>query len=124
MILELLIKCADVSNALRPLHLAKAWSDLVQEEMFLQGDDEDKLGLGISAFMDRNEPQQPRLGITFADFMVIPLYRAIAQAIPTMEQHIRPILLVREYWQAQMEEDTVYYSSCDSDEWYSGGECV
>ena len=47
------MKCADISNTVRPLHLAREWSNQIQQEMFNQGDLERKLGLPVSAFMDR-----------------------------------------------------------------------
>jgi hypothetical protein len=32
----MLMKCADVSNPLRPIALARYWTDMVMEEQFLQ----------------------------------------------------------------------------------------
>ena len=35
-LVEILMKCGDISNPLRPLQLAKHWADMIQEEQFLQ----------------------------------------------------------------------------------------
>ncbi|KAK9710672.1 3',5'-cyclic-nucleotide phosphodiesterase, variant 2 [Basidiobolus ranarum] len=101
-LLEMLMKCADVSNTIRPLHLARAWSDLIQEEMFNQGDLEKEIQLPVSAFGDRGNPQQPRLAITFADFVVTPLFKAISDILPSILTHVRSCGATREYWNVFM----------------------
>ncbi|KAK9710230.1 3',5'-cyclic-nucleotide phosphodiesterase [Basidiobolus ranarum] len=101
-LLEMLMKCADISNTARPLHLARVWSDLIQEEMFNQGDQEKDIQLPVSAFGDRDNPQQPRLAITFADFVVTPLFKAISGILPSILVHVRSCSATREYWSVYM----------------------
>ncbi|KAI9142787.1 hypothetical protein BKA69DRAFT_1123837 [Paraphysoderma sedebokerense] len=96
--MEMLMKCADVSNVIRPLHLAKGWSDCIQEEMFNQGDTERSLKLSISPFMDRTNPSQARLGLSFNDYMCTPLFKTIAKVLPKMEDFVGPLRGTREYW--------------------------
>jgi hypothetical protein len=103
--LELLIKCADVSNVLRPLPLAKTWADGIQEEMFAQGDVERATGLTISGFGDRERPQSAQLGVTFAEFMCAPLFQTISRALPKMEMYLSNISVTRNYWAAVIEAD-------------------
>eukprot|EP01135_Chromosphaera_perkinsii_P006197 Nk52_evm14s442 gene=Nk52_evmTU14s442 len=57
-LVELIIVCADMSSFLRPFKVAKFWGDLLQEQMFIQGDREKKNGFPTSQFMDRNHPRQ------------------------------------------------------------------
>ncbi|KAI9179328.1 3',5'-cyclic-nucleotide phosphodiesterase [Blastocladiella emersonii ATCC 22665] len=107
--LEMLIKCADVSNVIRPLHLAKGWSDCIQEEMFQQGDVEREQGLPVSGFGDRLAPQSARLGMSFSEYMCAPLFRTMGKAIPRMEAYLKNIAVTRDYWVgvlAETETDT------------------
>jgi hypothetical protein len=56
-ILKMIIKCADVSNASRPLAIYIDWAKRICEEFFKQGDAEHRLDLPVSAFMDRRTTQ-------------------------------------------------------------------
>lgn len=51
--LQMVIKCADISNPARKLVLSKQWSELIMEEFFRQGDKEKQLNLPISYLCDR-----------------------------------------------------------------------
>lgn len=53
LLLNIVIKCADVNNPSKPLELCRKWTDLIMEEFFRQGDEERKRGIPISAFMNR-----------------------------------------------------------------------
>lgn len=54
--LQMIIKCADLSNVVKPFFLSKRWSALLLLEWFRQGDIERELGMRVSKFMDRDEP--------------------------------------------------------------------
>lgn len=54
--LQMIIKCADLSNVIKPFFLSKRWSALLCLEWFRQGDIEKELGMNISKFMDREDP--------------------------------------------------------------------
>lgn len=54
--LQMIIKCADLSNVIKPFFLSKRWSALLLLEWFRQGDIERELGMRVSKFMDRDEP--------------------------------------------------------------------
>eukprot|EP01137_Pigoraptor_chileana_P006466 Opistho-2@3215 len=98
LLLEILIKCGDVSNPMRPFHLAKYWSDMIQEENFLQGDQEKKLGIPSSPFMDRENPQQAKMSVSFIDFIVAPLFRSVSKVVPAIEECLPALAATREYW--------------------------
>eukprot|EP00160_Parvularia_atlantis_P013517 Unigene2892_Nuclearia_a/m.8917 Unigene2892_Nuclearia_a/g.8917 ORF Unigene2892_Nuclearia_a/g.8917 Unigene2892_Nuclearia_a/m.8917 type:complete len:432 (+) Unigene2892_Nuclearia_a:735-2030(+) len=100
LVYELLVKCADVSNPLRPAHIAKSWSDMVQQEFFLQGDKERELGLTISPFMDRTNPNQPRMALSFLDYIVLPLYQHATRVLPFMGTMLPPLRASRAMWDA------------------------
>lgn len=54
--MQMIIKCADLSNVMKPFFLSKRWSALLVLEWFRQGDIERELGMHISKFMDREDP--------------------------------------------------------------------
>ncbi len=47
--LQLLLKCADVSNVTKPFDIAKEWGTMVTDEMFAQGDRERAAGIEVLA---------------------------------------------------------------------------
>ncbi|ORZ36006.1 hypothetical protein BCR44DRAFT_1433315 [Catenaria anguillulae PL171] len=124
--LEMLIKCADVSNVIRPLHLAKGWADCIQEEMFCQGDVERELGLPVSGFGDRLNAQSARLGLTFSEFMCAPLFRTMGRAISGMEMYLKNIAVTRDYWAGmQAEQEAAAAAAADeADESVSSEEAL
>ena len=52
-----MLKCADVSNPAKPFDLYAEWTARIMEEFYLQGDIERAIGLAISRFMDREQPE-------------------------------------------------------------------
>lgn len=71
--MQVLLKMADISNPMRPLNIAKIWSDRVMTEFFAQGDKEKDLGLPITPTMDRTLVIPSKAHCTFIDAAVIPL---------------------------------------------------
>eukprot|EP00127_Corallochytrium_limacisporum_P002580 Clim_evm16s134 gene=Clim_evmTU16s134 len=105
LVLQLLMKLGDISNPLRPIYLAKYWSDHVVDELFAQGDREKQLGMKVSAFSDRNIPHIPLFSMNFIDFMVAPLYRVGALVFPKLNDRMDVLLETREYWKTLQEEE-------------------
>lgn len=64
------LHCADLSKPARPLATYLAWMDSMTEEFWLQGDMEKELGIPVSSFMDRDNPNKERQQITYIDFIV------------------------------------------------------
>mgnify|MGYP002885574924 FL=1 len=50
------------------------WTERVMKEFWMQGDKEASLGLPISAFMDRQQPQVQTCQMGFINVLVKPLY--------------------------------------------------
>eukprot|EP00479_Gromia_sphaerica_P008206 TRINITY_DN3028_c0_g1_i1.p1 TRINITY_DN3028_c0_g1~~TRINITY_DN3028_c0_g1_i1.p1 ORF type:complete len:397 (-),score=81.23 TRINITY_DN3028_c0_g1_i1:113-1303(-) len=73
-ILTMALKCADLGHASKPREIHHRWTQLVMEEFYRQGDKERRLGLPISAFMDRNKPQVAKSQTGFIDYLVKPLW--------------------------------------------------
>eukprot|EP00127_Corallochytrium_limacisporum_P000539 Clim_evm4s17 gene=Clim_evmTU4s17 len=105
LLIQILLHGADISNVGRPLDLSCKWSGLVQEEFFQQGDFEKMNGIEVSPYMDREQPNQPRLLVNFIDFLVQPLFVATNQVISGIGDEILPnIEKCREYWADRLED--------------------
>lgn len=93
-----LLKCADVSNPVKPFHIAKKWGESVQEEFFSQGDLERALGIPISKDMDRTEGSLHERQIRFIDNLVEPLYKALSKVIPDFSTYLETLMINRKQW--------------------------
>ncbi|KAI9224409.1 hypothetical protein BC828DRAFT_373575 [Blastocladiella britannica] len=102
LIMEISIKCADVSNPTRPPELSKKWTELVMREFYQQGDIERSLGIPISRFMDREQPGVGKCQLGFIEFVVAPLYETWDSYMN--EEHVFPGLehlqSNRDFWKS------------------------
>ncbi|XP_066590278.1 uncharacterized protein [Prorops nasuta] len=73
-ILQIALKCADISNPCRPWDISRKWSYKVCEEFFRQGDYERRLKLPVTPLCDRHSTSIPRIQVGFLKFVVTPLY--------------------------------------------------
>ena len=100
LLVDIIVKCSDVSNPTKNNEISRCWTEKVMEEFFRQGDEERKLGLPISNFMDRNTTNIPKCQMGFIDFIVRPLYEPWTMFIN--EDGIFPgldnIAINKEYW--------------------------
>jgi cAMP-specific phosphodiesterase 4 len=72
-ILQIALKCADISNPCRPWDISKKWSQKVCEEFFRQGDYERQLNLPVTSLCDRQSTSVPKIQTGFFRFVVTPL---------------------------------------------------
>ncbi|CAH0401374.1 unnamed protein product [Chilo suppressalis] len=89
---RMMIKCADVSNASRPLKFAVEWARRIAEEYFLQTDEEKAKDLPVVMPMfDRATCSIPRSQIGFIDYIIIDMMEAWAAFIdmPELVSHAR-----------------------------------
>ncbi|OAF66264.1 putative 3',5'-cyclic phosphodiesterase pde-3 [Intoshia linei] len=78
MISNMLIKMADISGPTKPLNTHTHWTNLICKEFYDQGDEEEKLGLSISTYMDKNNPQLALLQYNFINNLVLPLCHTLS----------------------------------------------
>ncbi len=78
-----ILKCADLSNAMRPPKVAKKWAQKICEEFFLQGDRERALNIPISPNMDRDLGSLAILQSTFIEVMVKPFVQNFVEVLPS-----------------------------------------
>ncbi|XP_034946298.1 uncharacterized protein [Chelonus insularis] len=74
-ILQIALKCADISNPCRPWDISRKWSNKVCEEFFRQGDYERQLNLPVTPLCDRYTISIPKIQVGFFEFVVTPLYQ-------------------------------------------------
>eukprot|EP00930_Biecheleria_cincta_P040774 TRINITY_DN27929_c0_g2_i1.p1 TRINITY_DN27929_c0_g2~~TRINITY_DN27929_c0_g2_i1.p1 ORF type:complete len:774 (-),score=127.47 TRINITY_DN27929_c0_g2_i1:79-2400(-) len=82
LLLQMSIKCADLGHLTLSWELHMSWVHRLETEFFAQGDREKDAGLAISFLMDRQKPGASETQLGFFDFVVLPLFRSLLQAVP------------------------------------------
>jgi hypothetical protein len=80
--MELMVKCADISNVVKPAAVARRWALRVTDEFFLQGDAERAMGMEVSPICDRFAQSRVALQTGFIDHVAEPLFTLLAAAFP------------------------------------------
>ncbi|XP_076348814.1 cGMP-inhibited 3',5'-cyclic phosphodiesterase 3A-like isoform X2 [Tachypleus tridentatus] len=78
--MEMCIKLADINGPCKRHDIHIQWTYRIAEEFYEQGDEEATLGLTISPFMDRRNPQLAKLQESFINHLVAPLCNAYGEA--------------------------------------------
>ncbi|CAG5118718.1 unnamed protein product, partial [Candidula unifasciata] len=103
LIKRMMIKCADVSNPLRPLSLCKEWAYRIAEEYCQQTDEEKSRGLPVvMAQFDRKTLNIPKCQLAFINLFITSMFDAwdVYCHIPELMKHLQ---LNYNYWKAQEE---------------------
>ena len=80
--LSFLLHAGDISNPARRWPLAHAWTQLILEECFEQGDEERDLGLSVGPLNDRNlEVSKCQIG--FIEHLVAPTFARLGEMLPS-----------------------------------------
>ena len=102
--MQLLLKCGDISNVSRPFDLADKWVDVLCEEFFRQGDLEQAQGMEYtSPLNDREHLDKPKSQIGFYTFVCLPLFQAMAKAVPKLDCNVQQINSNLSVWKAAHE---------------------
>ncbi|CAG7834872.1 unnamed protein product [Allacma fusca] len=80
LVMEMCIKLADINGPCKYHDIHVRWTTRIAEEFYEQGDEEERLGLPISPYMDRKHPQLAKLQESFINHLVAPLCKACAEA--------------------------------------------
>ena len=86
--LSAMLHFADISNPGRPWELTHEWGIRVQEEQFLQGDEEIRLGLAVSRNCDRKEDSTSHNQLKFISNVMKPFSETIAVLAPNFIEMI------------------------------------
>ncbi|XP_074649717.1 high affinity cAMP-specific and IBMX-insensitive 3',5'-cyclic phosphodiesterase 8B-like [Tubulanus polymorphus] len=98
---RMLIKCADISNPVRPLGLCKEWAKRISEEYFQQTDDEKSKGLPVMmAMFDRKTCSIPKSQMSFIDLFLSDMFAAWDEFtdVPELMQMLQSNY---DYWQRE-----------------------
>jgi 3',5'-cyclic-nucleotide phosphodiesterase len=102
LVMQMLLKVADISNVSRPFEIADKWCDVLCDEFFRQGDSEKSQGIELtSPLNDRNNSNKPKSQIGFYNFICIPLYAAVAKAYPPLQVNLASVKSNLEVWKEQ-----------------------
>jgi hypothetical protein len=92
LLMQLILKCGDISNVSRPFDLADKWCDVLCEEFFRQGDLEMANGMEYtSPLNDRSTLDKPKSQIGFYTFVCLPLFQTTARAVPELLCNVRQV---------------------------------
>ncbi|VDI23638.1 cGMP-inhibited 3',5'-cyclic phosphodiesterase A [Mytilus galloprovincialis] len=80
LVMQMVIKIADINGPAKTWKLHHDWTTRISEEFYEQGDEEARLGMPISPYMDRKIPQLAKLQETFINHLVAPLCNALVTA--------------------------------------------
>lgn len=82
LLLQALIKCADISNPARPYHVCEHWSKALLEEWAKQASLEKQLDLPITVFSSADPASQAKSQVGFIDMFVQPLFETVSNLVP------------------------------------------
>ena len=103
--MQLVLKCGDISNVSRPFELADKWCDVLCEEFFRQGDLEMANGMEYTSDLnDRAHLDKPKSQIGFYTFVCLPLFEAMARAVPELIVNVNQVKSNLSIWKKQKEQ--------------------
>ncbi|KAJ1778704.1 3',5'-cyclic-nucleotide phosphodiesterase [Coemansia sp. RSA 353] len=77
-----ILKCADISNIVRPFNISQRWTQRLNNEITLQGNIEESLGLSRTIVVDT--ANVPASQIAFYETCGRPLFNAVADLVPEL----------------------------------------
>ncbi|XP_063837580.1 dual specificity calcium/calmodulin-dependent 3',5'-cyclic nucleotide phosphodiesterase 1C-like isoform X2 [Ostrinia nubilalis] len=107
LVLQIALKCADISNPCRPWEISRKWSLKVCEEFFRQGDYERQLNLPVTPLCDRYNTSIPKIQTGFFMYVVTPLisewHRFLHNDLST--QMLKNLLYNQKKWESLLEQE-------------------
>ena len=76
LVLQIALKCADISNQAPPWRVARKWNDAVYAEFYHEGDLDRERGRPVAPLLDRDKNVISRSTCGFIQFVVAPLYES------------------------------------------------
>ncbi|KAK9806640.1 hypothetical protein WJX73_003268 [Symbiochloris irregularis] len=100
-IMQCVLKCADLGHLALPLHLHLHWASRIQEEFFCQGDQQARLGLPVTPINDRSKPELVQGSqVGFFEVVALPLFSTMAKALPAAQHLLRAAMDNYSHWRA------------------------
>ncbi|ORY31096.1 HD-domain/PDEase-like protein, partial [Neocallimastix californiae] len=79
LLMQMMIKCCDVSNPTKSRNIYKEWMNRVMSEFFSQGDKEKQLNMTVSPFCNRENANKFSCQKGFIDFVAAPIFEAVGE---------------------------------------------
>ena len=102
--MQILLKAADISNVIKPFHVAARWAVCVTDEFFNQGRLERKAGLPVSPNCDETTVSRVGLQKGFIDFLARPFFVVVADMFPKLKCLLFQIDENRRLWDGYTQE--------------------
>lgn len=96
--LKIALKCADLGHTFLPIHLHMRWVKLLEEECFLQGDQEHENGMPVSPLFDRSNHGITISQTHFFKIVVVPMVNALCDVYPQTKCVLDAVLANANYW--------------------------
>ena len=84
--MELMVKCADISNVIKPTEVARCWALRITDDLFHQGNAKRSTGMEASPACDSLASSRVAFQAGFTDYLAGPLFTQLAAAFPTTFQ--------------------------------------
>eukprot|EP01004_Peranema_trichophorum_P003208 NODE_220_length_3207_cov_54.419909_g191_i0.p1 GENE.NODE_220_length_3207_cov_54.419909_g191_i0~~NODE_220_length_3207_cov_54.419909_g191_i0.p1 ORF type:complete len:1025 (-),score=180.24 NODE_220_length_3207_cov_54.419909_g191_i0:133-3090(-) len=97
-VLQMLLKSADISNVLKPFEVARLWALAVTEEFYTQGDLEKRRGLEVLPMYDREKANLAQGQVGFIDFLAMKQFQTMANWSPYLQWTIDACMSNRQRW--------------------------
>jgi hypothetical protein len=98
--LKLILHLGDISTPLKPFFISKKWATRVQDEFFLQGDEEKRLAIPVGMLNDRDKVNRAGSEHGFISFLVTPLVFAAVGVFATLHPIACQMCTNMEEWKA------------------------
>ncbi|KAF9405053.1 3',5'-cyclic-nucleotide phosphodiesterase [Podila epigama] len=108
-----LIKCADISNASRPFHVAERWSAVLLQEMCNQADIEKEMAIssgaqpvptGPTKNLANDQGMQIDSQLGFIHGFAMPLFSSVKEMIPEMDYCVELLQINHKIWEERKTE--------------------
>jgi hypothetical protein len=96
------LKCADLSNEIRPTLISHKWANLVIAEFFMQSDLERELDLPVTPFMDKQKVIISKEQINFIEKLCLPLFEPMSNMCPWMNVCVKNLNTNRQEWNTRL----------------------
>ena len=104
-LLEMIVHAADISTQTRPFDCAREWTYLLFDEFFHQGDVEKSKDLPVSFLCDRTTTQIPEAQPGFLNFILVPTFQVLSQAIPYCQEQYEGAKANIDNWKNHVETE-------------------
>ena len=98
-ILQMVVKMADLGHLALPLQQHKMWVGLLEEEFYRQGDLEKEKSLPVSKYMDREKPGISSSQIVFFESVALPAFEIFSAVFSDSRAMTSRVQRNYKYWQ-------------------------